>query len=154
MLEAMSFREKSAWICLITTVVVFVPYFAYVFLLFAHRDLSVGSYVGAFIAAVVWQVVLNVGAQIAVSIRSGPEPKDERDVAIEAKAYRNAYIALVSLGWSVPFFSLPFSAALGQTGLPLVKACLVLTSQFLLLSFVVAEALKYLTQVVCYRRGI
>lgn len=149
----MSLREKSAWICLITTVVVFVPYFTYVFRLFGRHDHSVGSYIGAFVAAVFWQIILNAGAQIYITIRGGEQPKDERDVAIEAKAYRNAYIALVSLVWTVPFVSLPVSAATGQLGVPLLMGQLLLVSQLVLLSFVLAEVAKYLTQVVGYRRG-
>ncbi len=150
----MSLREKSAWICLVTTGVVFVPYFVFVFRLFGQQDHSLASYIGAFVVAVFWQIILNVGAQIYVTIRGGEEPKDERDVAIEAKAYRNAYLVLVSLAWTVPFVALPVAAAMGQPVIPLSKGPLLFISQLLLLSFVLAEMAKYLTQVICYRRGI
>jgi len=146
----MSFREKSAWICLVTTVLVFVPYFAFVFVSFSPRGNSLRSSIGAFVAAICWQILLNVGAHIAIGIRAGREPKDERDVAIEAKAYRNAYLVLVGLAWTVPFVSMPIAGALGQGGLTFV----VLTIQLLLLSFIVAEAARYLSQIIFYRRGI
>ena len=42
----MSFREKSAWACLVTTGVVFVPYFAFIFRL-AGRGELIGVAVGA-----------------------------------------------------------------------------------------------------------
>ena len=48
----MSFREKSAWICLITTLAIFIPYFVYVFRLIAQPDLAAPDIVTALIAGV------------------------------------------------------------------------------------------------------
>ena len=144
----MSFREKNAWICLLSTIAVFVPYFGYVFKLFAKGDNAIALYVGAFVVAVICQIVINIVAQIFIAMRSKQEPKDERDVAVESKAYRNAYLVLISLAWTVVFVPAPAMVGPSQLSTPLFMG------QLLLLCFIVAEAVKYLTLVVCYRRGI
>src|SRR5262245_38644485 len=73
----MSFREKSAWACLVTTLVVFVPYFATIFRHLAKDELHPGSVLGAFVGAVVFAVLLNTSAHIALAIHSKQEVKDE-----------------------------------------------------------------------------
>lgn len=144
----MSFREKSAWICLVSTVAVFAPYFGYVFKLFAKGENTVAVYVVAFVGAVICQIMINIVAQSWVAIRTKQEPKDERDVAVEAKAYRNAYLVLIGLAWTVVFVPPPALVSMSKLSTPLFMG------QLLLLCFIVAEATKYLTLVVCYRRGV
>jgi hypothetical protein len=141
----MSFREKGAWACLLTTVAVFVPYFAQVFRLFARDELKVSFVITGFFIASIWQVLLHVVAQIVIVIRSKREPKDERDAIIESKSFRHAYWVFAFFGWAV--IMVP---ALTRTG-PLLAPAFI--SQMLFLCFVLAEATRYLTQVVCYRRG-
>jgi hypothetical protein len=140
----MSFREKSAWACLITTIAIWGPYFAYAFRLFT-REHYADSIMTAFIVAVILSIVLNGGAHIAIAFHSRKEKKDERDIAIESKSYRNAYFVLIVLIWMVIL-----AAPLGT---PARHFGPVFLSQMVLLCFVVAEAAKYLTTVVCYRRG-
>jgi len=139
----MSFREKSAWACLITTIGIWGSYFAYAFRLFTHEHYA-GSVMMAFIAAIILSIILNGGAHIAIAIRSRREKKDERDIAIESKSYRNAYFVLILLIWMV-ILAAPVGTAhhFGP----------VFIGQMVLLCFVVAETAKYLTTVVCYRRG-
>ena len=143
----MSFREKGAWICLASTVVVFVPYFWFVLQLSARGELTVAAIMPALVAAIFFQAVINVAASIAVAVFSGSDPADERDRSIELRSFRNAYLILaVTLvsAIAVATFSPPSFGAL---------ITLVFMSQVLLACFVVAESAKYLTQVVCYRRG-
>ena len=140
----MSFREKSAWACLITTITIWGPYFAYAFRLFSREHYS-SSVMTAFIVAVILSIVLNGGAHIVVAIRSRQERKDERDIAIESKSYRNAYFVLIVLIWMV-ILAAPVGTQDRHFG-P------VFISQMVLLCFVVAETTYYLTTVVCYRRG-
>ncbi|HEX7530452.1 MAG TPA: hypothetical protein VF333_04855 [Pyrinomonadaceae bacterium] len=139
----MSFREKGAWACLLTTVVVFVPYFAQIFRLFARDELKISLVITGFFIASIWQVLLHVVAQIV--IRSKREPKDERDAIIESKSFRHAYWVFAFFGWAV--IMVP---ALTRTGSLLAPAFI---SQLLFLCFVLAEVTRYSTQVVCYRRG-
>jgi len=147
-----SFREKSAWISLGVILVVFVPYFLNVYRLFASRTLNAGAVMGLFIAATIFTVALQVVLHIACAIVSPPEVTDERDRAIELKSFRIAYgILAVSLFlWigaivilALPWKGLPNEAWLGP----------IFISQVFFLCFVLAEAGKYFTQALSYRRG-
>jgi hypothetical protein len=140
----MSFREKSAWACLVTTLIVFVPYFTHVFELLAEGRLTTGHAVTFFVLAVAFMVLLNVVAQIGIVIVSGRQPKDERDAAIESTSIRYAYFVLASTVGTLIFVAAP---------LPPLRDFVAL-SQALFFCFVLAETVRYLTQVVCYRRGV
>ena len=142
----MSFREKGAWVCLLTTVAVFVPYFAQIFRLFVDGELKTGSVITAFFIASFWQVLLNVIAKIVIAVRSRQEPRDERDIAIESKSFRHAYWVFAFFVWLVIMVA-PVSSIAGH----LLTSAFI--SQMLFLCFVIAEVTRYLTLVVCYRRG-
>jgi hypothetical protein len=92
--STVSFREKSAWATLISLLVVYLPYFIYVFLLASRGQLTVGTALRVFIAGVFFQTIVAILAQIAISIHGRVEPVDERDIAIQANAFRNAYFVL------------------------------------------------------------
>jgi hypothetical protein len=142
----MSFREKGAWACLLATLAVFVPYFAQVFRLFARGELKTSSVITTFFIASIWQVLLNVVAQIVIATRSKQEPKDERDSAIESNSFRYAYWVFAFLLWPVIMVA-SVSTLAGHLLTPSF------ISQMVFLCFVVAEATRYLTQVISYRRG-
>jgi hypothetical protein len=144
----MSFREKSAWICLLTTLVVFIPYFSTVFGLVEGGGLTVGALVTAFAGATVFLIVLNVVAHIAAAALGRPEAADERDIAIGFTAFRNAYFTIGSSVFLVMLAAMVLDAS--SRSEPFVWA---IASQLLLLCFVLAEVAKYLTQVICYRGG-
>ena len=158
-----SFREKSAWVGLGVILVVYVPYFIYVCGLVRRGELTIGAAIGIFIAAVIFQVVLAIVAHIAVSIRTRVDRKDERDSAIESKAFRNAYFVLTSAICLAAIFVTLVGLGQGATaqgggathfvrGIGAVLSPAAAT-QILLLCLVVAEASKYGTHVFCYRRG-
>ncbi len=141
----MSFHEKSAWTCLVTTIVVFVPYFAYIFQLFLRGELLAPLVLTMLAAAVLFQVILISVAHTWFIIRSG-QKQDERDIAIQSKSFRNAYFALASSIWIIwiVVFIAPWSAPLRD---------FLAFGQALLLCFILAEVTHYLTQIICYRRG-
>ena len=118
----LSYQEKSIWGSLIATLIVYGRYFA------------AGSHglVGTIIVLVIIQIV----CQSAIAIVSKPEPADERDRLIAAKACRNGYFLLV-------------------TG---VIACMNIGINLgvnaLLLALVVSEIGKSITQLYLYRRGV
>ena len=148
----MSFREKSAWASLAVVLVVYVPYFVYVFGLFGRLELKGGVLLGQFVGAVVFQVFLLIIVHIVIAIHSRQQQADERDRAIEARSYKIAYIVLIGSFFVVLpsaislVFALQPALVSGLVGLPFL-------SQLLLLCFVTAEAVKYCAQIVCYRRG-
>ncbi len=151
MSETMSYREKTAWACLITTLLVWVPYFAYVIQLLRRHELTGGEILGAFIGAVVVQIVLQIMAGIAIAIRSKQEPKDERDQAIEAKSSRYAYFVLGACVFVAPWVVAPIVMA-GEGDFAQLLTPIAI-SQMVLFCFVVAETVRFAIQVVCYRRG-
>lgn len=122
----MSYREKSVWGSLIGVMAVYGWYFA------------MPPAVGRLILAVVLLIAIEVIFHITLALKTKPEPMDERDRVIEAKGYRNAYLALVS-GVIAPIF------------LPLPPA---MAAQVVLLALVVSEIVKSATQLYCYRRGV
>ena len=163
----LSFREKSAWVSLGVILAVYVPYFLYVYGLVQHGELNIGTAIGVFIAALFFQIVLAIVAQIAISIRARIDPKDERDTAINGKAFRNAYFVLIFAVSCAALFITMVGLGQGVAALAtgngggatnFVRTIGAVLSppaamQILLLCLVAAEATKYATQVVCYRRG-
>lgn len=147
-----SFREKSAWITLAILLLVYTPYFARVLSLAERDQLSIPNVTGLFIPALILQIILAIIAHSVISIGSRQEGKDERDRAIDAKAFRNGYhlfsflisttaVGMLTLGLSGRSAWLPWISVAG-------------ISQTLLFSLVLAEVTKYATHVICYRRGV
>jgi hypothetical protein len=139
----MSFREKSAWITLITLVVLTLFYITHlppVWMLnppggWMLHTLAIG--VGAF-------VVIEIVAHVIVAIRSPRDaqaPRDERERLIALKATRIAasVYAILSLG------SVFVAIHLGANELG-VFYCV-------FLSFILAEIVNYAARIVYYRRG-
>jgi hypothetical protein len=143
----MSFREKSAWICLVTTLGVFIAYFAHVLRLLDAGELSAATVVPALVAAIFFQSILNIAASIFVAVRSGVERADERDDAIASRSFRVAYAVLcVSLIAAIVyalFIPAPMASA----------AFVAMLTQLALAAFVAGEVARYLSQVIAYRRG-
>ena len=151
----MSFREKSAWIGLLINIVVFGPYFLKVFAPLRRGDLELdwGGLLGTFIGACVLLGILSIVFNIALAIHERDEPTDERDRAIEAKAFRVAYYVLVT---SCVLAGFALFALGGVAELPVLEhsaPAYALMSQVLLLGLVLSESAHYVTQVVSYRRG-
>lgn len=147
-----SYRELGAWASLIVTVFVYVPYFSWVLHRFLENRLGAGDLLGVFLSAVFTQIFSLVGIHIALAIVLKEEPRDERDRIIDAKSSHLAYntlsissviaavwIVIGGAGWSVP-------------GIMRYLEPIFLSQVFLFLC-ILAEAVKYLTQGICYRRG-
>ena len=147
-----SFREKSAWACAATIIAVFVPYFVHVFRLFEQQELTAMSILPAFVGAVIVQVALLVAAHIVFAIRAKQEQKDERDLAIESKSFRNAYFVCGFFAFFGVCWVIMYTIAVGpKAAAPALTPITI--SQMALFCFVMAEVTKYLTQAVSYRRG-
>jgi hypothetical protein len=137
----LSQRELSIWGSMAATLLVYGYYFADVFSARRPSNFDRTSLIHL-MAAVFVIVVIEVVYHIAISLISKAEPKDERDIQIEGKAYRIAYFLLVAdlfmlMGTLVLFGLTPF-----------------LTVNLMLFSVVVSEVVKSFTQMICYRRGI
>lgn len=136
----MSFREKSAWISLVLIVLVFGPYFWFVARAFSGVD---HVHFGTQFAMIGVFVVLEVVLHVAIAIQSPREaraPKDERERLIDLRSTHAAfYVLLVGILASIMALHVPMSVWT--------------LSQFVLLSVVLAELVKFSTQIALFRRG-
>jgi len=149
----MGFREMSAWASFGTTLVIFVPYFSRVWFSYRAGELDAGTLLGSLIGATVLQVFFEIGVHFAILTEAQEEAADELDRAIHGKAVRAAYWVLMATCSSLVICMVVV--------LPLLPAQFnqdgwfspVLISQVFLACLVLAEAVRFLAQAVCYRRA-
>jgi hypothetical protein len=135
----MSFREKSAWISVISMTGIYGFYFWSVI----HGPHSDRFHFGGLLATIIALVVLQVTLTIAVAIFKPGEakaPRDERDKLIELRAMRVAYSGLAT--------SVALACFFGAFDPPIV-----FNTNSLLFILVTAEILRSGCQIVQYRRG-
>ena len=142
----MPFREKSAWISLITMLGVFGAYFGAILTgRLASYGLATIHYLLISVAAVaVLQVGLHVAARLLARADAG-SPKDERERLIELKAIRVAYVLLI-LGVLSGVFVVLHTRLLGGPPVGPKLALVVLAAVIL------ADVVKSAATVVQYRR--
>ncbi len=137
----MAFKEKIAWIALISTILVWGGYFGFLLVTGAH--LAGSLYVALFVAAVIAQAVLMVGAAIVTAVLSPSDAtagSDERDRAIAGRAYGFAYPVLLALVLCVAA-----SVHLGFHAIGMAYG--------IMGAIVLAEIVHYAAQIAGYRRG-
>jgi hypothetical protein len=141
----MSFREKSAWITLITLVVLtlfFLTHLPPPWWLDANPN---GFMFHVFTIGVIAFVVIELVAHGIVALRAPHEaraPHDERErlIALKARSIAARTYAILSLGSAFVVLHLGASAA-GML-------------YFVFLSFIVSQIVNYAARVVYYRRGV
>jgi hypothetical protein len=136
----MSFREKSAWISLLSMSGIYGFYFWSV-IHAGHRagGFRFGGLLGTIIALVVLQVVLTIAVAIFTP-KEADAPPDERDKLIELRAMRVAYSGLAT--------SVALACFFGAFNPPIV-----FNTNSLLFILVTAEMLRSACQIIQYRRG-
>jgi hypothetical protein len=148
----MSFREVTAWVSFLSTVLVWSPYFAYTFTMSGSAAVPASSVLAGFVLGTIIQALILIVAKIAISVSRKDEPKDERDEAVESKALKIAYFVLVSLGFTlvgaVSIWFLDRSPGSADGG-----RAILWISQTVLLCFIVAEATRFGSQAIYYRLG-
>ncbi len=148
----MSLREKSAWISLVISLFVFVPYFARLFGAIRQGDLPDLGILGPFLGAAAVQVALIVIGEIVAALSTRDEPADERDRAIDARANRYGYHVLsATCGLALVAMVVAMVGSLAVEVTPTVA--LATASQAVFFCLVLAEAVRNTLQVVGYRRG-
>jgi uncharacterized membrane protein len=136
----MSFREKSAWISVLSMSGIYGFYFWSV--IHAGRKgggFHLGGLLSTIIALVILQVVLTIAAAI-FSPKDAKAPRDERDKLIELRAMRVAYSGLAT--------SVALACFFGAFDPPIV-----FNTNSLLFILVTAEILRCSCQIIQYRRG-
>ncbi len=136
----MAFREKTAWIALLTTLVIYGLYFwSVVQARPSGGGFHVAGLVGTVVALVIVQVVLIVAAAI-FSPRDAQAPRDEREKLIELRAIRVAYFGLAA-------------GVLTVCIVGALRPALVFNVDALLFLLVAAEILRLSGLVAQYRHG-
>lgn len=132
----MAFREKTAWISLVTILAIYGLYFSSVV---RGTAAPFGGLLGTVVAIVIVEVVLTVLATM-VSPRDARAPRDEREKLISLKSAQFAYAALA--------VSVALACFFGGFNPPIV-----FNANALLFVLVMAEILRWTCQIVQYRRG-
>lgn len=136
----MSFREKTAWISLLSMAGIYGVYFWSVIKAGPQAGgFHFGKLLGTIIALVVVQVVLNIAVAIFAP-NEAKAPRDERDKLIELRAMRFAYAGLAT--------GIAFACFFGAFNPPIV-----FNTNSLLFILVTAEIMRCACQIVQYRRG-
>ena len=136
----MSFREKSAWISLLSMLGIYGLYYWSVLRSSPHADhVQSDNLLETIIALIVVQTVLTIAVAIFAP-KDAKAPRDERDRLIGLKATRFAYAALAT--------SVAFACFFAAFNPPIV-----FNTNALLFILVVAEILRSGCQIVQYRRG-
>jgi hypothetical protein len=147
----MSYQEKSIAGSLIAMLVVYGYYFAAVLRNAGQAEFA-GSMLGRLILAVIAIIVIEIVYHIVLSVASKPE-KDERDVMIELKAYRNAYFAY-GTGAFVVIACVVAAGLMRDTAPTRLIVTPFLVVNLVLLFMVLAEIVKFVTQLLYYTRGL
>jgi hypothetical protein len=134
----MSFREKGAWISLLSMAGIYGIYFWSV-IQHGSQSRGFGGLLGTIIALVIVQVVLNIAVAIFAP-REAKAPPDERDKLIELRATRIAYAGLAT--------GIAFACFFGAFTPPIV-----FNTNSLLFILVTAEIMRSACQIIQYRRG-
>ena len=135
----MSFREKTAWISLISMAGIYGLYFWSLMRSGPGRGSRTGGLLGTVIALVIVQTVLTIAAAV-FDPKSAQAPRDERERLIELKATRFAYAGLATgIVFAVFFAAFPNPIIFGANSL--------------LFILVVCEIMRSSCQIIQYRRS-
>jgi hypothetical protein len=138
-----SYREKSIWGNLLGMVVAYSYYFG---------TLAWGG-TGRIFVAVCILIVINVVYQALIAVRGKVEPKDERDIWIEGKGYKNAYFALLWGVWLWILGAMMYGLQDALRGAAL-SAHLAAIGNSLVVVLLASELVKVGTQLFFYRRDV
>ena len=136
----MSFREKTAWISLVSMSGIYCFYFWSVI---RHHPQTGGVRFSGLLGTVIALVVVQTALTIAVAIFTPKEakaPRDEREKLIELRATRVAYSGLAT--------GIALACFFGAFNPPIV-----FNTNSLLFILVTAEILRSACQIIQYRRG-
>jgi hypothetical protein len=148
----LSYQEKSILGSVFALIVAYGFYFGTMFRHLGERGAE-GEGLGRLILAVIVIIVIETVYNIVLALESKPQPKDERDVVIAGKAYRNGYFFLYFGAGTIMTCALGLAAIDGATPMRITISPFVILNTVLLI-LVAAELVKFLTQLFYYRRGL
>jgi len=140
----MSFREKSAWITVLSYLAVYGFYFRRIAQAAASGQASTFHYGALLVGTVIVLVVVQIALLIAIAIagpRDARAPRDERERLIELKAVRIAFVVL-----SCSVLTVCWLAALNPSAFYTVNA--------LFFALVLSEIVRNASQITYYRSRV
>jgi hypothetical protein len=154
----MTFKEKSAWISLLSTVCIFGYYFYNIFMLL-DETAEVAKYaaLGLLIYAVILSIIVEVFFQTVLAITHRKDALiegDERDRSYEYRANSLAYsvLAFLVVITLVRIITLEYNPTwvsdTSEYQFPM------LTAHFLMFSFILSEIVRFSGLIYYYRRGL
>jgi hypothetical protein len=153
----MPFREKKAWISVVSTFGVWAFYFVTMVARASAGRLQAGQVPGLFASCVVALVCVQVALFVVAAARAPREaqaPADERETLIDLKATRLAFYTFGS-AVAIVAMATPVASAVGLhffTADPTADALLLICNG-ILLAAVVAELVRSGGQIVQFRRA-
>ena len=138
----MSFREKSAWITLVTVLACFGVYYGAVFsgAIPRHSTTMLHLALGCIVALILLQVGLTLIASLTTP-KDGKGPRDEREKMIQARSHTIGYYVLMV---ATALLFIPTHTR-GVTMVDIVN--------FAFLGIVVSTIVVAISQIVMFRRG-
>lgn len=163
MINNLTYREKTLWLNLLTTLALL----GYYFLSIATGNLSGEAAIWLYLKVVFWIVVLEIIVLSVLASIKKPEKPDERDRTIQARAYKYGYFVLIA-GLAITLWQISVNALAnrveelpegGQKVAEIVSAFNAtatpyITINIILLTLAIAELAKSATQLIYYRKGI
>jgi hypothetical protein len=140
----MSFREKSAWIAVLSYLAVYGFYFRRIAQAALSGEADTFHYGSLLVATVIVLVIVQIALLVALAIagpRDAKAPRDERDRLVELKAVRIAFIVLSCSVLTVCWF-----AAFNPPGFYTVNA--------LFFALVLSEIVRNTGQITYYRSRV
>lgn len=136
-----SFEERSVWVMLFSMLLALGGYFVIAGRMLLQGVTVLPAYAAVFVVSVLLMVIVIVVGHVAIAIASRPDGRDERDRLIEWRAESRS-------GWLV------------ATGIFAAICCMLLsvpnawTANLLMLFLFLSTVLKFVLQLLDYRRGL
>src|SRR5262245_23152974 len=136
--NSLTYREKSLWVTVVSTLAIYAFYFWRVLEI---GDGDPGRVAGVFVATVIAMIAANIVVHAALAIHRRPEGVDERDRQVALRGTRISYYVLMSGVW-------------GALGVATLSLGTFWVAHAALLAIVIAELVRCGSQLIYYRRGI
>ena len=149
-----SFKQKSVTASLVVTVLIFGWYFYHVF---SNLTLTLNEQLNAsdLIMVIILITVLQVIIQSFIAIRNRNEREDERDKLIEIVSRRNGYWTLcIGVWFLLIHLVIEGSGTWFNFYHNLIFTSPTYLAHLLLLFFVLAEVISFITQLYYYHKGL
>jgi hypothetical protein len=152
----MPFREKTAWMSLVTTLAVWGYYFVAVVRALRSGAPDGGALLGLFVGCVILLTVVQIIVSVVLAILSpgaADAPADERERAISLKAIRNAFVTLNALALVIALSS-PALALIGPYLFPAnpLSGTVIVLASAIFFAVVLAELVRSAGQIFYFHR--